>query len=162
MKSTVAIAGLSLALALGAAALAAAPGATLALSILPGPPAAQSGQDIRVDVRVTNTSTAPVELSTSTAEGRAEFSYRIAVARQDKKPVAKTVYGRSLAGDGGQLIVNSNRLFTLKPGETRDDYFLLNRVYDVSKPGVYLVQVARTPKSGVAPLYSNKVEVVVQ
>lgn len=163
MKNSATILGLSLMLSLGAAAVSSAPVVTLSLSIAARPFMVKSGQDIRVDINITNGSNKPMPLAVSNAEGHAEFNYDIQVMRQDKRPVGRTDYGRSLVGAGTLSIGFSNRLIYLKPGQSQSDYFVLNKIYDVSRPGVYFVQIQQAPVAGTnATARSNSIEVVVQ
>jgi hypothetical protein len=56
----------------------------------------------------------------------------------------------------------SIQLIDLPPGQNHTEYFLLNKIYDVSSPGVYLVQVQQQPVAGRPTAQSNTIKIVVQ
>jgi hypothetical protein len=161
MKNATIMLGLSVVLSLGAAAGSSAPLVTPSLSIT-APSSVKSGQDIRVDIVITNGSKQPMQLGVVNGEGNAEFNYDINVTRQYNQQVERTNYGLSVAGTGTQAVRFSMRLINLPSGQSYADYFTLNEVYDVSIPGVYVVQVQQQPVAGRATAQSNTIKIVVR
>jgi len=163
MKNAAIILGLALMLLPVSASVRAAPPVTPYLSIAAQPPVVQSGQDVRVDVNITNRSNETIPMAVAVGKGTAEFDYDIAVTRQDRRPVERTEYGRSLVGAGTHSVRVSKQLINLKPGQSYSDYFMLNKVFDVSRPGTYLVRVEREPVPGQnATARSSAITIVVQ
>jgi len=156
MKNSATILGL--ALALGAAAASSSPLITSSLSITAEPLMAKTGQDIRVDVKITNGANKPVTLAIVKGKGHAELNYEIKVTREYNQTVEPT----ALVGPETLPIISGKLLIELDPGESFSDYFLLNNVYNVSNPGVYIVQVQQEPVAGRAAARSNSIKVVVQ
>jgi hypothetical protein len=107
------------------------------------------GSKIRVDIMLKNTSNTDISVSKSNAEDQAEFSYVIDVRDEKDEPPPKTEYARSLNGEDAndpkhiKVVVSSDVISTLKPGETLNDIAVLNRLYDLSRPGKYVVQIGR-------------------
>jgi hypothetical protein len=137
---------------------------TLVLSISSLPYFVANRQDIRVDIRATNVSGKSIGVVKLGSEGDAELNHRIEVVRRDGKPITMTDYGLSVYGRGGNTIVRgSEHLATLNPGQTLFDYVLLNQIYDMSKPGIYSVQIVRSPDPGSpTPVRSNTIEIAVR
>ena len=162
MKSSGIILGFSLMLPLVAAPLSATPLITPSLSIAVPLSMVKSGQDVRVDINITNGSKTVIPLAAAVGKGNAEFDYDIKVTRQDGRPVERTQYGLSLVGAGTLPVSVTERLIDLQPGESYNDYFVLNKIFDMSRPGVYLVQVQHEPVPGkTAMTVSNSIQVVV-
>jgi len=163
MKNSAAIFGFSITLLLGVVSASSAPIVTPSLSIAAQPSMVKSGEDIRVNINIANGSNKPLSLVRTVGKGTAEFSYAIKVTRQDNLPVNRTDYGLSLVGAGTIALRTSNRLLDLPPGQSYTDYFLLNKIYDVSRPGVYTVQIQQKLTAGMTvAAHSNSIKVVVQ
>jgi len=156
------IVGLGLSLMVAVATVSSVTAAPLVLSIAAQPPMVKSGRDIRVDVDLVNRSDQPIPLSVTTGSGSAEFDYEINVTRQDGRPVERTDYGLSLAGAGTLVLGVGRRSLALRPGRSFQDYFTLNKIFDVARPGTYFVQIEPGLIAGkTIATRSNKIKLVV-
>jgi len=162
MKKSATILGLSLMLSLAAASVSAAPLVTPSLSIAAPLSTVKSGQEVRVDINITNGSNKAIPLAAAVGKGNAEFDYDVKVTRKDGRPVERTQYGLSLVGAGTLPVRASKRLIDLQPSESYSDYVVANKIFDMTRPGIYLVQVEREPVPGMTGMaQSNSIEVVV-
>jgi hypothetical protein len=93
----------------------------------------KSGEEIRVNVRVTNTSNHVVKiLKSSGNEGPADG-----------------VNSADVTYDGGQRapripnhqIFLTRGLISVKPGDSKEDFLIVSKLFDMSKPGRYTVLV---------------------
>jgi len=119
---------------------------------------AESGQDIRVNVEQINGSSKPMPLTVLNEKGHAELLYNIKVTRQDKRRVEQIDF----AGADPIPVIVGRQSMKLQPGGSYSDYFMLNRVFDVTKPGVYFVQVQEEPMAGRVAARSSRIEIVVR
>jgi len=119
---------------------------------------AESGQDIRVNVELINGSSKPMPLTVLNEKGHAELLYNIKVTRQDKRRVEQIDF----AGADPIPVIVGRQSMKLQPGGSYSDYFMLNRVFDVTKPGVYFVQVQEEPMAGRVAARSSRIEIVVR
>lgn len=114
-----------------------------------------AGEAIWVKVTLTNTSDHSVNGS-SVRSGGVDVSYSYDVREISGQPVAKT---KRNVGKHVQSVLTRS----LKPGESAEQESLVSRLYDMSLPGEYQIQLARSvsddPKDGLVK--SNKITVVV-
>ena len=96
-------------------------------------PVAKSGTEIRIDVSVKNTSdqTIPI-LKALGFDGQTEFVNHPHVFDAKGEPVAW------IAGRHSGL---SRKTITVEPGKSEDDFMILSKLYDMTKPGAYKVVV---------------------
>jgi hypothetical protein len=135
----------------------------LALAISAARPDGSAPDEIRIRIELTNVSNKPIRIAATNTPGGSQVDYDIRITRKDRRTVARTSYGASLVGEGNQPVSNSARLVTLQPGVTRSESFLLNRVFDVGRPGIYRLQIQRHATAGtrLRPI-SNVLEIAVE
>jgi hypothetical protein len=103
----------------------------------------KTGTDVEIKIRLTNTSGHEINLPTFHS-GAMNISYSYDVRDSSGTLVEKKNKGRS---------VGSATQRTVGPGETVEEETIINRVFDMSRPAQYEIQVYRTisgdPKDGV-------------
>ena len=112
-----------------ARAIATTPAAPISLEIAIPSTGVKVGSEIRVTVTVTNVTAEPIDI----AVGTAELMYKIELRDVSGNSVPQRKYIRTLTL--GPL--------KLGPGESHHDELVLSRIYDLSHPGTYVVQVRR-------------------
>ena len=123
--------------------------------------AVEAGEEIRVRVVLTNVSNQelPVRLSRNPLE--AEMHYTVSVHEESGKDAAETKYGS--AAKKHQLFTLSEAETLLKPGERLEEHVVLTKLFDLSSPREYVVQLSRPasadPKDGV--IKSNVITITV-
>ncbi|MGA2834638.1 MAG: hypothetical protein ABSE55_16340 [Terracidiphilus sp.] len=104
----------------------------------------KTGEAIRVNVTVTNTSDHSVKLYKALGpDGQAEVANQIDVLDADGKKlsridglavqVRRQIYHRQMP--------MSRTMIRLDPGQSNEDFLILNNLFDLSKPGKYTVTV---------------------
>ncbi|PYX10063.1 MAG: hypothetical protein DMG88_03995 [Acidobacteria bacterium] len=143
------------------------PAASFSLTITALQNPVKAGSEVRIEMVVTNISNREITVSRSNGEGQAEFSGYTAEVRDRKGNLSsETKYGRGLKGEGGTpeaptVTVTNDILFPLQPGKKLKDMLIVSRLWDMSQPGVYSIQVQRTdPDTGIL-VRSNSVTVTV-
>jgi hypothetical protein len=118
------------------------------------------GSETPVEIILTNTSHQEISLSKSVEENAAEFNYLVDVRDGKGKPVPQTAHHRSVHGEGAQ-ITHSDLTVPLKPGQELQSVALLNKLYDVSRPGKYIIRVSRDipPELGKGVVKSNVITI---
>ncbi|MCC7157776.1 MAG: hypothetical protein IT161_24560 [Bryobacterales bacterium] len=136
-----------------------------ALSIRSKQPEFRVGEEIAIEVTFTNTSEKPV--LAAPVLPTAEVSYKLDVRDEKGDPVPETSYGRKLrAGkdDSGRetvTVFQTAPLRYLQPGESIKEQIVLNKLYDLSKPGAYTVQAqAQSDNEGKAK--SNRFTITIK
>ncbi len=139
--------------------------ASFTLAIAAHQKAAKAGSDVRIEIVVTNVSRRDITVSRSNGEGQAELSGYTAEVRDRKAHlISETTYGRGLRGEesssaGPIVSITSDLVYPLQPNQQLKDVLIVNKLRDMSQPGVYVVQVQRTdPDSGIL-VKSNKITV---
>jgi len=119
----------------------------------------KAGSDISVEVVETNTSLHEIDTVFITKPpGLGELLYRAYVRNEKGDLVPETEYGREIR-TGEVAVGSSSFLGSLKPGQSKIDTLILNKLYDLSQPGKYTVQVeGGDAKAGTK---SNTITVVV-
>jgi hypothetical protein len=124
-----------------------------------------AGSDVIVNIALTNTSDREIILqNTMVSRNAAEFDYWIDVRDEKGKAAPQTKYGIKLKGDGVHppAATASNSIdLPFKPGETVRPRIVVNKLFDLSQPGAYTIQVSRfDPESGAAA-HSNIIKVTI-
>jgi len=153
--------------------LPAQPGTPVVLSIS-APAIARVGEDVRLEITVTNTSDRTVEIYTASGRpdgGEAEDYNRIDVRDADRKLLPRSSSHSSERSDGAVVLHRSTlslRPAALAPGERFHDYTALNRLFDLTKPGTYVVTVKQdvrldhaVPEPGRVTATSNTITLTV-
>ena len=103
------------------------------------------GDEIRIEVTWKNTSDRPILAAPDIPT--AETKYKVYLEDEKGDLAAETEMGRRLRtgrGEQGQETVTVGQMGLLRylqPGETMNEEIILNKLYDVSKPGRYTVRV---------------------
>ncbi|HTZ94974.1 MAG TPA: hypothetical protein VMB18_01165 [Terriglobales bacterium] len=146
------------------------PPATIAIQISASPQVADRGKAIEVNIVVKNISSQMVPIWRSNGKDQAEISgYLVRVSGPHGRPVPKTRYYKIFTGEPVEnmrpeenIHTSGGPTFSVQPGATLKDEFLLNRLFDLSTPETYSIQIERKdPVSGL-PVKSNSIEVVVK
>lgn len=98
----------------------------------------EAGADIPLNITFTNSSHVTLRVMLSPEEA-AEVGYMISVRDSQGRTVPKTDYYQKLL-NGVHWI---GKFTELRPGENLEDDLLLNKLYDMSQPDVYSIQVKR-------------------
>lgn len=112
------------------------------------------GEEVKIAVTLTNTSTHEIVVRKDKAPDHAEFDYQVVVLDETDQSAPKTKYHRLLSKEedpGTTVFIDSGGNFTLKPGETLTENLVLNRLFDLSMPGKYKVQAQRETLVGIIP-----------
>jgi hypothetical protein len=115
------------------------------------------GSDIRVSLAVTNTSQNRVFLPFIVGKLGLDLFVSLDVRDQDGKPVAETPERIKMR----HMPLHPYRHRPLKPGDSATAEIILNRDYDLSKPGKYSVQAVATDPATRTTATSNKLLVTV-
>jgi hypothetical protein len=109
-------------------------------------------------VDITKKNISRKDLSIGVIVGSAEVGYDIVAIEAKGNPAVETKYRRMLHGKEPFSDHHSEMLSSLKPGQTVQEHFFANQIYDLGKPGKYTIQVKETVyasqadvKSGVKP-----------
>jgi len=108
------------------------------------------GSELRVHVTLRNVSSDTLWLPASVSRTQAEMFYSVQVLDKDRKPRPETSYGHSarLHQFRGSVIE-----VPIAPGETMEEDTILGKQFDLSEPGVYIIQLSRPvsekPEDGV-------------
>jgi hypothetical protein len=122
------------------------------------------GDEIRIEIALKNSSNQ--QFLVAPVIPTAEISYRTYVQDEKGDLAPETKYGRRLrigkdeAGRDTVIVGESAPLRYLQPGESLKEEIILNRLYDLSKPGRYMVRVqAQSDVAGMAK--SNAITITV-
>ena len=120
-------------------------------------PMVRAGSRIPIVVIISNNSNEVVTY----ADRRSDCDYRIFVLDRRGLPAPETDFKRSLNCNGGLPMSARNIQVTLKPGEKRKETLEVTRLYQLSAPNKYSVQVDRHfPEVG--DVLSNKLLVTIE
>jgi hypothetical protein len=126
--------------------------------------AVKAGYQVPFKVAVKNTSSEELSLrawleDTGVGAGTGhEFASGIHVRDQSGGPAQRTTEGRSV-DDGTAFPPGFFTLTSLKPGDTWEETRLLGKLYDISRPGTYLLQVGLSDPRRNRLVRSNSVAV---
>ncbi len=107
---------------------------------------AKAGSEVKIEIDLKNTSATDLSVAKSNAVSQAEFHYLIDVRDGDGHEAPDTEYRRRIMGKETKkrtIIYGSDVFFTLKPNETLGDEAVVSKLYDLSRPGKYVIQVSR-------------------
>lgn len=102
----------------------------------------KSGSDMEVDVTTKNISHKDIEVGK--VVGTAEANYEIEVTDSRGKPAVPTRYERMLRGGPPATDHHSSMIGSLSPGQTMQEHFYANQLFELDKPGKYTIQVSTT------------------
>lgn len=121
-----------------------------------------SGQPVRIQVSLRNTTDRGFTIIQSVGGGSGEQYYSVSVIGPDGKPAALTAYGAVVLK---HIPVAGSRIMrTVKPGGTaKAEYVTVSRLFDMTAPGTYVVQVSRpSPSDSAVILKSNRLAIEVE
>jgi hypothetical protein len=150
-----------------ASGLSAADEGTIAISTAKS--AVKAGSDITIEVIFTNTSKANILFASGVKrEDQGELDYTVHVRDSSAARAPETKRGHLLRtgedspGADTYLIISSTMNIDVLPGGTVKREILLNRLYDLSKPGKYTVQVERIIGASALLTKSNALTVSIE
>jgi hypothetical protein len=125
------------------------------------------GSEVKVEIVLKNTSDHELTIGKTNAVSQAEFHYLVEVRDDQGRSAPDTEYGRRVFGRETKkrtILYWGEAYFTLKPNQTLEDEAVASKLYDMSRPGKYLIQVSRVvPKELVGGVVkSNAVTVTVK
>jgi hypothetical protein len=126
------------------------------------------GADVIIEVVLKNTSSSNLLYSSgSKREDQGETNYKVEVQDETSTRAPETAYGHKLrTGEDppGQhtVIVGSSVTFEVPPGGTVKNKILVNKLYDLSKPGEYEIHVERLDDADGASIKSNAITITVE
>jgi hypothetical protein len=133
------------------------------------PDVISAGSEPKLSIVLKNTSDHEIMLGRSVQPGHGELHHDVEV-RDDKGDLApETEYHRKIKGrlsaTPGKAPpppnVRSDIFIPMKPGETRNDDLTISKLYDLSKPGKYTIQVSRFDEDTKGVVKSNTITVSV-
>jgi hypothetical protein len=121
------------------------------------------GSEVLVQITLTNTSDQEIALGKAPGNlPQAESEYLVEVHDSRGQTAPDTDYGRKIKQN--KIVVSFSRVSaTVGPGESLKDGVILTKLYDLSRPGKYSVQLLRKvpPQLGDGLIKSNKVTITV-
>jgi len=135
-----------------------APEQSLKITIVAAQNSVMAGDPIEITVTMKNISDHDVTMGKSVGNTQAELDYEIIVRGKNGEMLNETSYKKRIKEAAG-----SWKTFTLKPGEERTETSNINKLYDLSRPGEYTVQVEKElPASeGKGMVQSNTIAITV-
>jgi hypothetical protein len=100
----------------------------------------RAGSDVKLKVIFANDTEKDLHFGAG-GPGRGGPVFDIDIRDSDDKPVSETPYGLKMHGKDPHPFAGSVFSATLHHGETMEEELILNKEYDLSKPGKYTVQV---------------------
>ncbi len=123
-------------------------------------PTFKLGQPIYIHIVLKNATNRQFTVFRSVGGARGEQNYRISVIDTHSRPGARTEYGE--ACEKHPEVNGSRKMVTLAPGQDVDEYVELTQMFDMSEPGIYIVQVSRaSPHDPAVVLKSNTLPISV-
>jgi hypothetical protein len=128
----------------------------------------KAGSDVTIDVIFTNTSKNHIVFASGAKrQDQGETDYKVEVQDETSKRALETNYGHKLrTGEDppGQhtVIVGSSVTFDVPPRGTVKNTILVNKLYELSKPGKYEIHVERLDDAGGALIKSNAITITVE
>jgi hypothetical protein len=119
------------------------PNPPFSLAITVADQSVKLGTQVSVTITLKNNSGQDLAFDKSSASGEAEFHYSVLLMDHDGKPVPETRYWRILQGKDHEAFTENVLSVAIHPNEEAKDDFVLNKLFDLRKPGKYTLQVAR-------------------
>lgn len=130
----------------------------------------KAGSPILVLITITNTSGHEIYLSASKAPSQGEFNHQLVVLDEKGRVPPLTQYQYLLRGEvppsqsgAPPIVIPYSELFIpISPGHTGLDEILINKLYDMSHPGRYSIQILRTDPESKTIVKSNTIQINVR
>jgi hypothetical protein len=129
------------------------------------------GSAVTVKIALTNTSDQAVLIRKSFAQDAGEVFMDVEVKDDQGNQPPRTKYYRRLRQEGGYdsemspdeefLVSRSVKKIFLKPGETIEVGIVVNRLFDLDRPGKYSVRVQQRGEGAKSAVASNTITVIV-
>jgi hypothetical protein len=133
--------------------------APFTITITAGRPELPSGAETRVQIVVMNNSSESITVP-GVFTGRPEYHYLIDVRNEKGQPASLTAWGRMVNGPFGST--GSMGGGAAEPGKPyKDSDLIVNKLYDITMPGKYTVQLTADWLQYGSPVKSNVVTIVV-
>jgi hypothetical protein len=121
----------------------------------------RAGSEVRVKIVLTNTSNREIYIIHEKASDVGEQAgFTLDVRDAGGMVVPFTRYGQ-LFFNHEAVTLGAPSPFDLKPGKTLKDEIIVSKLFDLSKPGKYSIQVKRQDDSSTAVVKSNTITVTV-
>jgi hypothetical protein len=117
-----------------------APGAPFQLTIEPESASVTSGDKIVLRITLTNTSEKDLGFRQRARADEAEWDYSIEVRDEKGDAASQTNFGRNRLK---MMTMFSARVKTVNPGQSLKEEVTLSKLFDLTIPGRYTVQVSR-------------------
>src|SRR5262249_21543663 len=132
---------------------------SLKITIVAAQNSVKAGDPIEITVTMKNMSDHDITMVAVGSNSKAELNYEIIARDKNGEMLNETIYGKGLKGG----VAGSRKLFTLKPGAEITETSDINKLYDMSMPGEYVIQVEKElPASeGKGMIKSNTITVTV-
>jgi len=122
----------------------------------------KAGSEIRLHITLTNTSAHDIVIWRANGDAQGEVAgYRVEVRDENGNGPPETKYQRVLRGEDEDSLVWSPIGMDLSPGKSSKDAMIVNKFYDLSKPGKYKIQVHWTDRTSKTVVKSNTITVTV-
>ena len=118
-----------------------------------------AGDPIKIAIRMKNISKHDITMAAVGSNSQAELNYEIIARDKNGGMLYETIYRKGIK----RGVAGSRKLFTLKPGEEITEKANVNKLYDLSMPGEYTIQVEKElpPSEGKGMIKSNTITVTV-
>jgi hypothetical protein len=119
------------------------------------------GSEIVIDLALKNVSRVERNAGKSNAPRQAELYYQVLVTDSKGHAAKETRYARQITGKEPTPIIGSTVYTTLRPNEILNDDLLLNKLFELTEPGDYTVQlIYDIPRElGTGVIKSNKIRI---
>jgi acetyl esterase/lipase len=134
--------------------------ATFAIAISAPQDEMRLGSDIAVKIALKNISNHQITFGHRPGANNPEFSYEIEVKNAKGQPVEETSYGRE-ARDPRRREEQSRTVDYVQPGGSSVQTAHISKLFSLSRPGWYTVQVSRKDSASGEVVRSNEVRVAV-
>jgi hypothetical protein len=136
---------------------------TISVGIRSASDTVKVGSDLRIKITITNISNSEIQVGTAIGKAQGEFLNLVDVRDDQGDAAAKTKYYREIRGEdpvigGIRVSASSSRL---KPNESVEEEVLVNKLYNLEKPGNYSIQIQRDDPVSKKLVKSNTVMVTV-
>jgi len=144
--------------------------ATFSLTISTPHDVVKAGSEVRVKITLTNTSNHDIGVGVERqVSSYGEKHYEVEVQNEKGVRAPLTRHGHIMRGEvpdppgdlAEQLELGSDLILDVKPGDVAYDVIIANKMYDLSQPGKYSIQVHRFDPESQTEVLSNTITVTV-
>ncbi|MFZ0819061.1 MAG: hypothetical protein WAM91_03260 [Candidatus Acidiferrales bacterium] len=116
------------------------------ITLIDSRPVISPGAEARIQITLTNTSSRDASFGREARDDEAEAHCTVDVRNSVGDPAPDTALGLRLKGKDSKHIpfeFGSHTMVTLKPGESLKEEAVISKLFDITIPGKYSVQVIR-------------------